>query len=373
LGNAALESPITDSSGELVVKDNGKRSNKATIIDIAKLAGVSYSTVSRVANNYEYVNPNTRERVLAAMKELHYVANPHARSLLSGASHVLGLLVHTLGSEYIGEIFRGIEEELAAVDYDLTVYTTHRQQGKETQFVSTITRSFAEGLFLVVPMGRENYLQALHESNFPHVLVDEAIPDGKSLSVGITNREGVYEATRYLLDLNHRRIGFISDLMNLNTARERLKGYQQALEEFGVVYDPELVCEDDFVRPQPRAVTQKLLILADPPTAILTSSDPIAIRVMETLLHEYSLRVPEDISIVGFDDIPMASLVYPHLTTVRHPLYEMGRTAAKMLLERIQDSSLPARHIELKTELVIRESCRPLSIQRRISGDSGVS
>ena len=335
-----------------------RKPGKVTIFDIARAAGVSYSTVSRVATNFERVNPETRKRVLEVMEELGYVPNQHARSLARGKSQIIGLLVHALGTEYMGEIIRGIDEELSEVGYDLMLYTTHRQVGKEAQYVSTLINGMADGLLLVVPMGREAYLDALREANFPHVLVDEDGVNGPSPSVGTTNRKGAYDATRYLLELNHRRIGFISDRMGLNTAVERLKGYRIALQECGVVYDPDLVQEDDFVRPQTRLLAENLLALAEPPTAILTSSDPVAFRVME-VLREHSLDIPGDVSVIGFDDIPHASLVYPKLTTVREPLYEMGKTAAKMLLERIEHDGLPPQHIQLETQLVMRQSCCP--------------
>jgi LacI family transcriptional regulator len=339
---------------------NSTRRGKPTIVDIATLAGVSYSTVSRVATNANHVNPATRERVLAAMKQLGYVANRHARSLLSGRSKIIGLLVHGLGSVYIEEIFRGVEEELATLEYDVLLYTTHRRQGREAEFVSAITRGFAEGLLLVAPLAREHYLETLQSANFPHVLVDEAIPDEGSPSVGIPNRSSMYRATRHLLDLNHRRIGFITDIMKLNTAIERLKGYQDALAGYGVPYDAALVREDNYNRPKPETATGALLALPNPPTAILTSSDPIASRVMAVLLHRYKLRVPDDVSVMGFDDVPGASFVYPRLTTVRHPMYEMGKVAARMLLERIENPHIPPQHVELETELVVRDSCRAL-------------
>ena len=344
---------------ETSVANTAKKPSKTTIVDIAKLAGVSYSTVSRVATNYAHVSPGTRERVLIAMEQLGYAPNQHARSLLTGKSHIVSVLVHAIGTEYIGEIFRGFEDELAAKEYNLMLYTTHRHRGKEAEYVSTILQGFADGLLLVVPMGRESYLQGLRASGFPYVIVEEAIPDERDPSVGITNRKGTYDATRYLLQLGHRRIAFITDVMNLNTAVERNKGYCDALAEFGIPYDADLVPEDDFIRPQPSAITGRLLELPQPPTAILTSSDPIAFRVMEVLSREYGLDVPDDISVVGFDDIPTASIVSPRLTTVRHPMAEMGRVAAHMLLERIQNPDLPPEHVQLETQLVVRESCRP--------------
>jgi LacI family transcriptional regulator len=158
--------------------------------------------------------------------------------------------------------------------------------------------------------------------------------------------------------LGHRRIGFISDVFTLHTAIERRKGYQAALSEFGIDYDPALVREEDFVKPDTRSHTDALLALPQPPTAILTSTDPVAFSVME-ILRERGLDIPGDLSVVGFDDIPHASLVYPRLTTIHEPLYEMGKTAAKMLLTQIEEGDVAPQHVQLETRLVVRNSCAP--------------
>jgi LacI family transcriptional regulator len=337
---------------------NGK-SRKVTIFDIAKAAGVSYSTVSRVATNFDRVNPETRQHVQAVMDQMGYVANQQARSLARGKSQVIGLVVSALGNEYIGEVIRGIDEELCEAGFDLMLYTTHRHKGKEAQYVATIARGLADGLLIIVPMGRERYEDALMAENFPYVLVEEDQSTGHKPAVGITNRKGAYDAIRYLLDLGHRRIAFITDVMELSTAVERLNGYKAALEEVGIAYDPALVQEINFDRPQTRVASEILLALSQPPTAIFTSTDPVAFRVME-IMREHGLEIPRDMSVIGFDDIPHASLVYPRLTTVQHPMSEMGKTATRMLLERIHDISLPAQHIQLETRLVIRESCCPI-------------
>lgn len=341
-----------------MLKKNNRKPHKVTIFDIAKAAGVSYSTVSRVATNFNHVNPETRQHVQAVMDKMGYVANQQARSLARGKSHVIGLVVSALGNEYIGEIIRGVDEELYEAGYDMMLYTTHRHKGKEAQYVSTIARGLADGLLIIVPMGREAYQDVLSAENFPYVLVEEDLTTGQKPAVGITNRKGAYDAVHYLLGLSHRRIAFITDVMELSTAVERLKGYKAALEEYGVPYDPDLVQEINFDRPQTRAATEKLLALQNPPTAIFTSTDPVAFRLME-ILREHGLEIPKDMSVIGFDDIPHASMVYPRLTTVHHPMYEMGKTATKMLLERIQDINLPAQHIQLETHLVIRESSSP--------------
>jgi LacI family transcriptional regulator len=346
------------------------KSNKVTIFDVAKAAGVSFSTVSRVATNYKRVDPKTRAHVLAVMQQMGYVANQQARGLASGKSHIVGLITSGLGNQYIEEIIRSVDEEIYAAGYNLVIFTTHRQKAKEVEFVTNIARGMAGGLLIVVPLARESYLPMLSEENFPYVLVDEDRSTGQKSAVGITNRQGAYDAVHYLLELNHRRIAFITDIMELSTAVERLKGYKAALEEYGVPYDPALVMETNFESAQTQAMTDKLLTLAQPPTAILTSTDPVAFRVME-LLRERGLEIPRDMSVIGFDDTPRASLVYPRLTSVRHPLHEMGQTAARMLLERMRDITLPAEHVQLATQLIIRDSCSPIGVANQTVGFAG--
>lgn len=333
------------------------RKSNVTIFDIAKAAGVSSSTVSRVANNTGRISPETRNRVMAQMEAMGYIPNEHARRLAgTSKSQVIGLLVHALGTEYIVEIIRGIEEQLEKADYDLILYTTHRHQGKEAEYISIMSQQHPDGLLLVVPIGREEYLDRLRELHVPYVLVDvDGVEASQGPSVGTTNRQGAYDAICHLLELRHRHIGFITDTPNISSGVERLKGYREALESYGVAYDPELVQVDNFVRPQLRSTLDKLLSLAQPPTAILASSDDIAFRLLE-LMRESNLKIPDDVSIVGFDDIPHASLAYPKLTTIHQPLYEMGSVAARMLMEQISNPELLPKHVQLQTHLVIRNS-----------------
>jgi LacI family transcriptional regulator len=329
----------------------------ATIIDVAKAAGVSVSTVSRVVNDYQHVRPAVRLRVQEAMNRLGYAPNRQARRLVGGKSGVIGLMIHALGTEYIAEVIRGIDDALGQVDCDMMLYTTHRHREKEDFYARTIAGGLADGLILVVPSIGESYLDALRESHFPHVMVDVDRSDGKSWSVGITNWQGAYDATRYLLKLNHRRIAIITDQLQLSNSRPRLAGYQAALAECGVPTDPDLVKEDNYMFPFTHTLVESLLNLPDRPSAIFTTGDQAAFRVIETL-HRYGLRVPEDMSVVGFDDVPQANTIYPRLTTVHHPLYEMGQMAVQIVMKQIETPSPPVEHIELPTRLEMRESCR---------------
>ncbi|MBV9229679.1 MAG: LacI family DNA-binding transcriptional regulator [Chloroflexi bacterium] len=341
---------------------NVDHSDDVTIFDVAKEAGVSYSTVSRVINNKEYVSEDKRERVLRAMAQLGYVANIQARSLAGGRTNIVGLLVHTLNNAYIGEIIKGIDNEMAEAHYDLMLYTTHRRKTRESVYVTKLTRNPVDGLLLVLPRNAEAYLETLRKRRFPHVLVDhQGISQNMPVpSIGAENWKGAYEATRYLLQLGHRRIGFITGTMDMGCAQDRLTGYKAALQDHGLSIAPELINEGDFLQPRGYSCAKELLALPEPPTAIFASNDMSAFGVMEAV-RDYGLQIPRDISIIGFDDIPQAEHVHPPLTTVRQPLEEMGRRAARLLLQYIAQPAAEVERIELPTELIVRQSCQSLA------------
>jgi LacI family transcriptional regulator len=340
------------------ISSNGNPTTRdVTIFDVADEAGVSYSTVSRVINNKDHVSPEKRERVLRAMAQLGYVANEQARSLAGGASRVVGLLVDSLITSYMDEIIRGIDEALDAENYDLMLYTTHRRKTKESVYVTKLTRKLADGLLLILPRNASAYLDTLRQRRFPHVLIDYLSDGQNAPSISATNFRGAYDAMSYLLSLGHRRIGFITGNMEFGCARERLAAYKEALKDHGIPVDSALIREADFMQPQGYQCAQQLLSLPQPPTAIFASNDMMAFGVMEAA-RERGLRLPEDLSIVGFDDIPQAEHVHPALTTVRQPLEEMGRSAARLLLHYIAEPSAEVERIELPTELILRESCQ---------------
>jgi LacI family transcriptional regulator len=330
-----------------------------TILDVAREAGVSYSTVSRVLSGYEFVKDETRQRVQDAAQRLGYVVNQQARSLAGGKSNVIGLLVPGLDNGYISEIARGIDEEIVRLGYDLLLYTTRRDLNREASYVLKLTKGLADGLLLVVPLLTPAYIQTLQHYDFPYVLIDQSDPSNRSSVVDCTNWQGAYDATRYLIDLGHRRIGLITGLMGLNSAVERLEGYRAALLDHEIPFDPALVAEGDFWQAKGYQAAQKLLQLSPLPTAIFASNDLSAFSAME-VVRDAGLSVPDDISVMGFDDIPQASLVYPRLTTVRQPLDQMGRVAVRMLVDRIETAQAAPRRVTLSTNLVIRDSCRPI-------------
>lgn len=337
---------------------NKNLQTSATIKDVARAAGVSHATVSRVINNSANVSAEKRQRILDAMDALDYVPNLQARSLAGGRTQVIGLLVPHIGSGYIGSIFDGIDAEISARDFDIMLHTTHHRKVRETIYVQSLTHGMAEGLLLLLPVDPSAYLEGLRKENFPYVVIDHQGFDTFSPTVASTNRQGAYEATSYLVSLGHRRIGFVTGSNNTSSAQERFDGYKDSLDHHQLPYDANLVAFGNFLQQSGYRAALKLLDLAEPPTAIFAANDFSAMGVIDAA-RERGLRIPQDISIMGFDDIPQAAWMNPALTTVSQPLFEMGRRAAKMLLEYIEDPTAPTQRLQLLTELRIRDTCAP--------------
>jgi len=342
-----------------------KRTKKVTIKDVAREADVSYSTVSRVVNNKTYVKPETRARVVQAMTRLGYQVNLQARSLAGGRSNVIGLLIQGTISQYTGEIIRGIDDVLIPAQYDLMLYTTHSQITKEVDYVNMMIRGLADGLLLLLPLNPEHYLSSLRQQDFPYVLIDQKGVYDDDPSVTSANREGTYKAIRYLIDLGHRRIGFIAGILDVNVARDRLEAYKQALSDHHIPIDPALIKEGDFLQPSGYTCGTELLNQPSPPSAIFASSDMMALGVMEAA-RAHNLRIPEDLSLIGFDDIPLAAGAHPGLTTVRQPLEEIGRLATKILLGAINEPDSRPEAVIVPTELIIRGTTAPVRILQNV-------
>ncbi len=311
--------------------------SKVTIVDVAAEAGVSFGTVSRVINNDVHVRPETRVRVLEAMQQLGFVANRQARSLAGGKTNTIGLLVPDLGTGYIGEIIRGIDTELSLIGLDLILYTTHRTASKEVSYVADLAKGMVDGLLLVLPRNPTDYVGILTRHNFPFVLIDHQGTGEDCPAVGATNWQGAYTATEYLIRLGHQRIGFITGSMDLGCAVDRLEGYRSALRTHHIPELPGLIYEGTFFQPDGYAGASAMLDGIAPPTAIFASNDVMAMGVMDAVRNR-GLRIPDDISVVGFDNIPQSALVYPPLTTVQQPLEQMGRVATQMLLGILKES-----------------------------------
>jgi LacI family transcriptional regulator len=331
----------------------GRRST--TIAHIAAQAGVSVPTVSKVINGRADVSPETRLRVEAAIREHGYERSyKSARPAL-----VLELIFHELESDWALEIIKGVEA--VASEHNLAVVLSG-MEGRRTP-----GRTWLEGVLARRPTGIIAVLTDLSESQrsllrsrqIPLVVVD---PTGEvhheTPSVGATNWSGGLAATRHLLALGHRRIGVVSGPESVLCSRARLDGYRAAMDEAGVPVDPALIRYGNFHVQEGTAEGRALLRLPDPPTAIFAGNDLQALGVYQAA-REARLHIPEDLSVVGFDDLPVATWVGPPLTTVRQPLVQMAMAAARLVL-RLANGEQPSQtRIELATELIVRESTAP--------------
>jgi LacI family transcriptional regulator len=329
--------------------------SKVTIVEVARKGGVSLGTVSRVINNDIHVAPETRERISRVMQEMGYVANRQARSLRGSKTNVIGVLVPDLGTGYIGEIVHGIDAELALGQLDLMLFTTHRTASKEANYVANMGKGMVDGLLLVLPRSPADYVETLTRRNFPFVLIDHQGTGKNCPAVGASNWQGAYNATEYLIKLGHKRIGFITGSMDLGAAIDRLDGYESGLRIHHIPKDPSLIYEGAFFQPDGYAGACALMDVDDPPTAIFASNDVMAMGAMDAV-RSRGLRVPVDVSILGFDDIPQAASVRPALTTVQQPLEQMGRVATQMLLDLLKNPEKEISRIELPTQLIVRGS-----------------
>lgn len=331
------------------------KGSKITIFDVADRAGVSYSTVSRVVTGQRHVAPRTRDKVESAMAELGYVADLRARSLAGGRTRMVGVLTAELASSFVTEIVKSIDRELSQRGYDLILCTTHVRNTTEREYVAQLTNGLVEGLVILLPSAQRFYLPALQARDFPHVMVDFDELDERSLIIRSANKQGAIEATNHLLELGHRRIGFVEGDKGLSSGRERFEGFGEALSSAGVGLDASLVVEGDWRDESGYRAGLDLLQRPNPPTAIFAANDVMALGLMRSA-HELGIRVPADLSLVGFDDVPEARLLTPALTTVRQPLSEIGRLATQLLVEGMEHGAMERGVRELPTELMIRQT-----------------
>lgn len=337
------------------------------VSDVAALAGVSVPTVSKVLNNRQDIAEVTRRRVEEAIAQTGYRRRTPTRP--TSRAPLVDVVVRALDSLWVLEVLAGAEQ--AAFDAGVTVAVSTTNDGDLTRdWVRQILRRRTAGVVLVVADIPQATLRVLTEAHVPVVLLDRTGSSDASLaSVGATNWAGGLSATKHLLDLGHRRIGIVGGAPRLACSAERLDGYLAALRRAGVPIDPDLVVHGDFFPEGGRRGAAELLSLPDPPTAIFASSDLQALGVYEEARNR-SLRVPEDLSVVGFDDLSFTSYLTPALTTVRQPHREMAAEAVRMVLaSNGLDRRDPRACVELATSLVVRLStCAPRESERDARG-----
>lgn len=341
-------------------KANRRTSKSRTMTEIAALAGVSIPTVSRVLHNRPDVAPETRERVERIMLESGFAQSRIPGILRKGRSGIVDVVVPGLDTPYAVEIVRGVGEVLARTGMRLEVSTTSNMPQGQQPWLEKVLEGTTDGAVVVLSREQPKDLELFHQRKIPFVVVDHAGELGTDIpSVSATNWSGGRAATTYLLSLGHQRIAVIEGDAALRCSRDRIAGYREALEEAGVAIHPEYIRPGDFMPPAGYEQTCTLLELPEPPTAIFAGSDLQAMGAYSAL-RARGISVPDEMSVIGFDDIPLSALVSPALTTIRQPLVEMGRVATTMLLHLIADEALDFMRVELATTLVVRESCASL-------------
>lgn len=332
---------------------------KKTIREIAALAGVSIATVSRVLNGRPDVAPETRDAVLQHIRAHNFTSNRSARSLAGGRTGLIGLTTPNVHAEYFALLTSGAAEALYEQDMRSVICPTLHEHDREVSLLERLMGGTTDGAILLLPSESSDELNHLLEQGFPFVVLDPRDPlDDRIPVVSAAHWSGARAAVDHLTSLGHRRIAAISGPTDWTANIDRLAGYHAALAATGILAPPEYIRESDFLIDGGLETTRRLLNLPQPPTAIFAFNDNMAIGAMRAV-RERGLSVPEDVSIVGFDDSSGATIVSPRLTTVSQPLQEMGRVAVSLLVRLLEGQRVQALRLELATKLIVRESTAP--------------
>ncbi|HBY56989.1 MAG TPA: LacI family transcriptional regulator [Candidatus Atribacteria bacterium] len=327
--------------------------------DVAELAGVHPSTVSRVINNDSRISEKTKERVLLAIKKLGYTPNAIARGLKTKRTYTLGMLIPDITNPFFAEIARGVEDAANKNNFNVILCNTDDKPKKERTYLEILREKRVDGLILGTAHIKDKSILELEKKKFPYILISRNIERLDKNCIIIDDVAGGIMATEYLIKLGHQRIAHITGPLQTRSALNRLKGYKLALKKYGIDYKDELVGEGDFRIKGGYQVMKRYLKLAKPPTAIFAANDLLALGAMQAI-QKKNFLIPDDFSVIGFNDIELASFVYPPLTTIRQPILEMGNLAVKMLLKIITDKEFNQRRVVLQPKLIIRESCKKL-------------
>lgn len=351
---------------------------RVNIKNVADYAGVSTATVSHVINGTRFVREETRQKVMAAVEALNYHPSTIARGLATKSTQAIGLIISDITNPFFTAVARGVEDQFNEHGYHTIFCNTDEDPAREDEYLRLLFAHQIDGL-IIAPTGiYSDRLVQMAAAEVPIVLVDRAAPGLDAPVVGVDNECGAYKATRYLIELGHRRIGVITGLETISTLTDRVNGYRRALREANLPIDEALIVRADprFYHDQSPPSTslqpltnlqmtpsafyalQQLLDLPHRPTALFVTNNQMTLGTLHAF-KEKELRCPEDISLVSFDDHDWASLFSPALTVIRQPTYQLGQMAAKLLLKLIQHQEVipPA---PLPVELVVRESCRKI-------------
>lgn len=349
-------------------RKRGRRSTSLNIYDVAQKAGVSTATVSRVINKSVHVRDETRQRVLAVLKELNYLPNANASSLTRKRTDLLALLVSDITNPFFTTVARGFEDKAAQHGFTVILCNTDENPEKEKEYVQRLLMRRIDGMAIAPTSKGIRHLEMVKKRQVALVLLDRIINGFEADSVRGDSVGGAQRLVSHLIGLGHRRIAAVMGPFIISTSADRLEGYKKALAEHGIPFDEKLVKEGLYRRESGQRLTHELLSLppSERPTAIFAGNNFLALGVI-TAIREAGLRVPEDIAVVCFDDIESASILQPFLTVAAQPAYLMGTLCAEIIIQRLSGKG-PSRpqDIVLGTELIIRESCGSANASKAI-------
>jgi LacI family transcriptional regulator len=325
-----------------------------TIAQVAEEAGVSAMTVSNVMNGKPGASEETRRRVLEVAGHLGYRPNLAARNLKAGRSGLVGLIALDLTSQYGLEILRGVADELADAEQELLVNATYQEAAREKDRVEFLGRGLVDGVLMIAPVLEDKTVKLLQRQKLPCVIIDPRRLDVPLPRLSVDNYHGMRLGTQHLIDLGHTKIAYLRGEKDLESTSIRFQGFKDAMRLAGLEVDEHLVASCEFSYASGFRAAARL-IDEHRPTALVSGADLMALGAIDAA-RSRGLTVPTDFSVVGFDDLPQAAQSFPGLTTVRQPLHDMGQKAARALLSLIEGQKLLMEHMEVGTQLVVRNS-----------------
>ncbi len=327
-----------------------------TIKDVAQAADVSTATVSHVINGTRYVSDEVQQRVLQAMERLNYQPNALARGLRTKKTRLLALVIPDITNPFFTDLARGFQDAADQSGYVVVLCNTDRAREREIRFLDILLQQRVDGLVLNPTMVTAEDLRQLVRARVAVVLIGSQIDDPDFDLVMVDNIRGGLDAVQYLFDLGHRRIGLVYGPRTTSSGLQRYQGYCQALEMNGLPYEEALVAEGNFTFEGGYACMQRIFSQQPLPTAVFATSDVMALGAKKAI-EDFGLCIPADISLIGFDDIPKVSMTDPKLTTIAQPRYQMGWESARLLIDRIEQSTPPTRQkVVMEHKLVVRDS-----------------
>lgn len=331
-----------------------------SIIDVARKANVSTATVSRVINSPELVKPETREAVERVIKELDYQPNALARSLIQRNTKSIGILIPDINNLFYPAVVRGAEDKFEDKQYSIFLCNTDKDIEKEQAYIKLLLEKRVDGLVIMgtrpIDGSMNEHIRTLCKK-LPVVMVNDTIIGADLYSVLTDEVEGAYNAVNYLIGLGHKKIAYVTgEIDKYTTYQNKYKGYEMAMQQHGYTISPEYIVADLPYASGGQRATKKLIDYKDRPTAIFCASDQIAMGVMKACF-ENGLKIPDDISVVGYSNVPISEDLYPELTTVNQFPYETGRIVAEMMMNILEGRQPSQKKIMMSPELLVRKSC----------------